>query len=66
VQLSPLGVRDASEIERRITAFARGANGGLILASNPTAVAHRDLIITLSGGPGTEMTRLSWHREHTT
>jgi hypothetical protein len=60
-------VRDASEIERAITAFARGANAGRIVTSSPTALPHRGLIITLaaSGGPGTEMVRLSSHREHT-
>jgi ABC-type uncharacterized transport system substrate-binding protein len=31
VELTPVGVRDAGEIERAITAFARGSNGGLIL-----------------------------------
>jgi hypothetical protein len=34
VELHPLGVRDASEIERAITAFAR-SNGGLITTANP-------------------------------
>jgi putative ABC transport system substrate-binding protein len=48
VELSPLSVHDASEIERGVTAFAGMPNGGLIVtASNLTAV-HRDLIITLA------------------
>jgi ABC-type uncharacterized transport system substrate-binding protein len=49
VELTPVGVRDAGEIERAITAFARGSNGGLILVGPGSSVArYRDLIITLS------------------
>jgi len=48
VELSPMGVRDADEIERAITAFARGSNRGLIVTATPLAVVHRDLIITLA------------------
>jgi putative ABC transport system substrate-binding protein len=48
VELSPVGVRDAGEIERAITAFARGSGGGLIVVSGATTARHRDLIITLA------------------
>jgi putative tryptophan/tyrosine transport system substrate-binding protein len=48
IELSPMGVRDADEIERAITAFARGSNRGLIVTASPLAVLHRDLIITLA------------------
>jgi putative ABC transport system substrate-binding protein len=48
VELSPIGVRDADEIERAITAFARGANRGLIVTASPSVLIHRDLIITLA------------------
>jgi putative ABC transport system substrate-binding protein len=48
VELSPVGARDADEIERAITAFARGPNGGLIVTGNPLARFHRALIITLA------------------
>jgi putative ABC transport system substrate-binding protein len=48
VELSPLDVRDASEIERDVTAFARGSNGGLIVTSSGLAAVHRELIITLA------------------
>jgi putative ABC transport system substrate-binding protein len=41
-------VRDAGEIERAVTAFARTGNGGLIVAASALAVVHRDLIITLA------------------
>ena len=39
VELHPVDVRDAPEIERAIPAFARGPNGGLIVASSPLAAA---------------------------
>src|SRR5262245_6937208 len=49
VELTPVGVRDAGEIERAITAFARGPNGGLIMVGPPSSVRrHRDLIIALA------------------
>ena len=48
VELKPVDVRDAAEIDRAITAFARGSNDGLIVVPNPTAYAHRQLIITLA------------------
>jgi putative tryptophan/tyrosine transport system substrate-binding protein len=48
VELSPIGVRDADEIERAITEFARGSKRGLIVTSSPLALIHRDLIITLA------------------
>jgi putative tryptophan/tyrosine transport system substrate-binding protein len=48
-ELTPVGVRDAGEIERAITAFARGPNGGLILVGPTSSVQrHRDLIVTLA------------------
>jgi putative tryptophan/tyrosine transport system substrate-binding protein len=48
VELSPVNMRDASEIERAIAAFARSPNGGMILTGSALAVVHRDLIITLA------------------
>jgi putative tryptophan/tyrosine transport system substrate-binding protein len=48
VEVSPINLRaDANEIERAVTAFARAANGGLIVAAG-TASVPRDLIITLA------------------
>jgi putative ABC transport system substrate-binding protein len=47
VEVSPVTLRDATEIERAVTAFARSGNGGLIVTSSPLALAHRDLIVTL-------------------
>ncbi len=48
VEVSPINLRDAGEIERAVTAFARAANGGLIVAASALATVHRDLIITLA------------------
>jgi ABC-type uncharacterized transport system substrate-binding protein len=49
VEVSPVNVRDAEEIERAVTAFARSSNGGLIVTASPLAAAvHRDLIVALA------------------
>jgi putative ABC transport system substrate-binding protein len=48
VELHPVDVRDAGEIERAITAFARGSNGGLIVTGSGLAIVHRELIIALA------------------
>ena len=48
VELTPVDVRDASEIERSIAAFARGSNGGLIVTVEPVGDRHRDLIVALA------------------
>jgi putative tryptophan/tyrosine transport system substrate-binding protein len=48
VELSPVDVRDAGEIERGVTAFARGLNGGLIVTGSAAAIVHRELIATLA------------------
>jgi ABC-type uncharacterized transport system substrate-binding protein len=48
VEVIPVNVRDAGEIERAIADFARSANGGLIPTSSAVALRHRDLIVTLA------------------
>ena len=48
VEPSPIDVRDVSEIEDAVAAFAQSANGGLIVAGDPSTQAHRDLIIALA------------------
>jgi len=48
VELSPVGVRDAGEIRRSVTAFASGPNDGLIVTASTLALVHRDLVITLA------------------
>jgi len=48
VELRPVDVRDADQIERAIAAFAQGSNSGLIVTGSPAAVFHRELIISLA------------------
>ena len=48
IEVSPINVRDASEIERAVAAFARSANGGLIVTGSASATVHRNLIIELA------------------
>jgi putative ABC transport system substrate-binding protein len=49
VELFPVGVHDAGEIERGIAEFARVTNGGLIVAGPPSSMMlHRDLVVTLA------------------
>jgi ABC-type uncharacterized transport system substrate-binding protein len=48
VELSPVDVRDADEIERAVTQFARGSNGGLIVTGSAAAIVHRELIAMLA------------------
>jgi putative tryptophan/tyrosine transport system substrate-binding protein len=49
VELTPVGVRAAGEIEHTIAAFAQGPNGGLILVGPTSSVQrHRDLIVALA------------------
>jgi putative tryptophan/tyrosine transport system substrate-binding protein len=48
VEVSPINVRDASEIERAIAAFARSTNGGLVVTGSASATTHRELIIALA------------------
>ena len=48
VELRPMDVRDPSEIERAIVAFAQVPNGGLIIVGAPSGLLHRDLIIALA------------------
>jgi putative ABC transport system substrate-binding protein len=48
LEASPVNMRDAGEIERALTAFARSPNGGLIVTGSPLAFVHRDLIVRLA------------------
>ena len=52
VEVNPVNVRDAGEIERAIAAFARSANGGLIVPAGAAGISLRDLIVTLA----------AWHK----
>ena len=48
MEVNPVNVRDAGEIERAVAAFARSSNGGLIVPASGSAQRHRDLIIALA------------------
>ena len=48
VEVKPVNMRDAEEIERGVTAFARSPGGGLVVAAGPAATRHRDLIVKLA------------------
>jgi ABC-type uncharacterized transport system substrate-binding protein len=48
VEVSPVNVRDAGEIELAVTAFVRSGDGGLIVPASAAATSHRNLIITLA------------------
>ena len=48
VELRAVDLHDAGEIERAITAFAQGANGGLIVTGSASAITHRNLIVALA------------------
>ena len=61
VEVIPLDVRDAAEIERGVVAFASSPGGGLIVTQSGAAVAHRDLIVGLAAShklPAIYITRL--------
>jgi putative ABC transport system substrate-binding protein len=48
VEVSPINLRDAGEIERGVATFARSSNGGLIVTASAVASVHRDLIVALA------------------
>jgi ABC-type uncharacterized transport system substrate-binding protein len=48
VEVIPVGVRAAAEIERAVSDFALTGNGGLIVTASGLVVPHRDLIISLA------------------
>jgi putative ABC transport system substrate-binding protein len=48
LEVSPLGGRDAKDIEQTVTEFAGGSNRGLIATGGPLSINNRDLIISLA------------------
>src|SRR5262245_36907958 len=48
MEVNPVNMRDAPQIERAIAAFARSPNGGLIVTASGSAYANRDLLVTLA------------------
>ena len=60
MELTPVNVRDASEIDRAIAAFARSPHGGLIVTASISAVLHRDLLVRL--GAQQKLPAVYFHR----
>jgi putative ABC transport system substrate-binding protein len=48
IEIVPIPVADAADIERGIESFSQGANGGLALPSDSTTFVHRDLVVALA------------------
>jgi putative ABC transport system substrate-binding protein len=48
VEVNPVNMSDAGEIERAVAALARSPNGGLIITPSGPAFVHRDLIVALA------------------
>ena len=48
MEVNPVNMRDPSEIERGVAAFAHAPNGGMIVTALGAATLHRELIITLA------------------
>jgi putative ABC transport system substrate-binding protein len=48
MEVNPVSMRDAAEIERAVAAFARSPNGGLVVTASGLANIHRDLIVMLA------------------
>jgi putative tryptophan/tyrosine transport system substrate-binding protein len=48
MEVIPVNMRDAGEIEQSVANFARAPNGGLIPSPSAAGVHHRDLIVTLA------------------
>jgi putative tryptophan/tyrosine transport system substrate-binding protein len=48
LEISPVDMRDAGDIESAVAALARGSNGGIIVPTSALAVTHRDLIIAVA------------------
>src|SRR5262249_47892924 len=48
VEVVPVNMGEAADLERTIAAFARSPNGGLILTGSGLSILHRDLIIALA------------------
>jgi putative ABC transport system substrate-binding protein len=48
IELSAVGLHDAAAIEPAVAAFARDANGGLVMTAGPFGGNHPDVITTLA------------------
>jgi putative ABC transport system substrate-binding protein len=52
VDVTPIDIRDAGEIQRAVAEFSNSANGGLIVTSSGLANTHRSMILTLAARHG--------------
>ncbi|MFZ0104249.1 MAG: ABC transporter substrate-binding protein, partial [Pseudolabrys sp.] len=48
MEVNPINMRDAGEIERAVAAFAHSGNGGLIVTAGAVTLRHRELIVALA------------------
>jgi len=48
VEVTPVNMRSADDIDNDVAAFARSPNGGLIITGTGAAIRYRELIITLA------------------
>jgi putative ABC transport system substrate-binding protein len=48
MEISPINLRDAAEIERGVAAFGRSPNGGLIVTASALSAVHLNFIVTLA------------------
>ena len=48
MEVVPIDVREAAEVERRLAAFASAPNGGVIATASARVVVHRDLVVALA------------------
>jgi putative ABC transport system substrate-binding protein len=48
MEVIPVNMRDAGEIEQSIKTFAHSPNGGLVVAASAASIRYRDLIIALA------------------
>jgi putative tryptophan/tyrosine transport system substrate-binding protein len=48
MEVNPVNMRDAGEIERAVAAFAHSGNGGLIVTAGAVTLRHRELIVALA------------------
>ena len=50
IDVIPINMLNAGEIEQAVANFARSSNGGLIVTGSGLAVANRELLVTLRPG----------------
>jgi putative ABC transport system substrate-binding protein len=48
MEVAPINMRDASDIERSVAAFTRAPNSGLVVIPSGPSLLHRNLIVTLA------------------